>query len=184
MICAEGAVESDPEGSTRIFGVYANFEVDGALAAVALTRYHNEVIGKTNSIPTLTDTALIQMQGDGEIRGLSAKRFQVVGEKNWQDPQNPEATTELITRDGDRYDARGTFAPVNADVATETTVAGAPAASDAIDGQVSARCGDAASTTTTVADAAEAPGGSTTAAVRDPDAAPATTPSASLDAGD
>lgn len=148
VICAEGAVESDPEGSTRIFGVYANFEVDGVLAAVALTRYHNEIIGEANSVPTLTDTALIQMQGDGEIRGLAAKRFQVVGAKSWQDPQDPTATTELITRDGDRYEARGTFAPVNPDVGSDTTVAGAQAA-DAVAGQVAARCGDPDTTTTT-----------------------------------
>lgn len=149
VICATGAVKSDPAGSTRIFGVYANFHVDGKLAAVALTRYRNEIHGKTDSVPTLTETALIQMQGDKEIRGLSAKRFQIVGANEWQDPDDPTATTALITHDGDRYDAKGTFAPVNADVTTSstTTVAGGSrtgtgpgAAGDAIVGEVAARC--------------------------------------------
>jgi len=154
VICATGPVESDPEGSTRVFGVYANFEVDGALAAVALTRYHNEIHGKTNSVPTLTETALIQMQGHDEIKGLSAKRFQIVGERTWQDPNDPSATKPLITRSGDRYEARGTFAPVNADAVTSSTTppgsAAAAGASDAVVGEVAARC-PAASTATSAA---------------------------------
>ncbi len=160
VICATGPVASDPEGSTRIFGVYANFEVDGSLAAVALTRYHNEIHGKTNSVPTLTETALIQMQGDKEIRGLSAKRFQVVGEKNWHDPNDPSATKPLISRSGGRYEAKGIFAPVNADVDTSTTSRGSgsttPGAGDSLVGEVAARC-PAKSTTV------PAPGSSTTA---------------------
>ncbi|HET8929346.1 MAG TPA: hypothetical protein VFN21_01690 [Acidimicrobiales bacterium] len=176
VICATGPVESDPEGSTRIFGVYANFRVDGTLAAVALTRYHNEVIGKTRSIPTLTETALIQMQGDQEVRGLSAKRFRVVGEKKWQDPNDPAATTALITHEGDRYDAKGTFAPVNVDVATSTTVtgstgAGAGVGDDTILGEVAARCpAKSAGTSTTSAAGPATTGGAATTVVAPPPA--------------
>lgn len=180
VICATGAVKSDPEGSTRIFGVYANFEVDGTLAAVALTRYHNEVRGKTNSIPTLTENALIQMQGDNEVRGLSAKRFQVVGERNWQDPNDPTARSALITREGDRYDAKGTFAPLNADATTSTTArgtagSGAKETSDAIVGEVSARCPAKPSETSTSSTEGTTSAGAATA-VTPSTAAPPTSP--------
>lgn len=130
VICATGPVKSDPEGSTRIFGVYANFEVDGSLAAVSLTRYHNEVHDKIDTIPTVTETALIQMQGEGEVRGLSARRFQVVGAKKWTDPEDPTATTPLITRDGDRYEATGRFGALDG---TDDTA-------DATAGKIAARC--------------------------------------------
>ncbi len=168
VICATGPVKSDPEGSIRIFGVYANFEVDGSLAAVALTRYRNEIHGKTNSVPTLTETALIQMQGDKEIRGLSAKRFQIVGEKKWQDPNDATATTPLISRSGDRYEAKGTFAPVNADVETSTTSRGSGTTSsgsgDTVTGEVAARCPAKSTTTTSPGSPTSPPGSSTSSA--------------------
>lgn len=143
VICASGPVKSDPEGSTRIFGVYANFEVDGALAAVSLTRYHNEVHGKIDTIPTVTDTALIQMQGKDEVRGLSAKRFQVVGDRVWQDPTDPNATKALITRSGDRYEAHGRFAPIGTQATEGSTTATGTV------GEVAARCPDKAAPVTT-----------------------------------
>lgn len=159
VICATGPVKSDPEGSIRDFGVYANFTIDSTLAAVSLTRYRNEIHGETNSVPTLTETALIQMQGDKEIRGLSAKRYQIVGARKWQDPNDPTATTPLITHTGDRYVAKGTFAPVNADVEASPTTTGSSvsASSDAVIGQVAARC-PAESTTTTSSSGTDATG--------------------------
>ncbi len=166
VICASGPVASDPEGSTRRFGVYANFEVDGTLAAVSLTRYRNQESGLIETVPTLTDTALIRMQGDGEVRGLSATRFQIEGEKNWQDRNDPQATEPLITRDGDRYEAEGQFAAVNPPSPATTEAGGESGSAEAVEdppvpGRVVARCPDP-STTTTAADQAnpdaEAPG--------------------------
>lgn len=142
VICTEGPSKKDPPGSTRIFGVYANFTVDGSLAAVALTSYRNELHGATNSVPTITQTALIQMQAKTDVKGLSAKRFRVVGQANWQDPVDPSATSALITRKGDRYEARGLFGPVGDDT-TVTTVHGGTASagsSSALRGEIAARC--------------------------------------------
>lgn len=145
VICTEGPADNDPEGSTRIFGVYANFEVDGSLAAIALTRYRNEVHGRLDTVPTITETALVQMQGDGEVRGLSAKRFQVEGATRWQDPADPTATTPLIVRDGDRYRAAGRFGALNGD-ATEPTDPdagpdpGGSSGASGTDGEIVARC--------------------------------------------
>lgn len=106
VICATGVLDSDPEASVRVFGVYANFTLDGNLAAVSLTRYENHDV---NAIPTVTDTALIRMQGDGEVRGLKAQRANIIGEKAWADVYDPRASTPLITRDGDRYSVTGSF---------------------------------------------------------------------------
>lgn len=153
VICATGPVKSDPPGSSRIFGVYANFHVDGALAAVSLTRYRNQMHGSIDTLPTVTETALVEMQGHDEVRGLSAKRFRVVGATKWQDPADPTATTALITRKGDRYDAEGTFSAVGTDTTSTTTArpgSSPPRSDDAgVAGRISARCPATSTTSTT-----------------------------------
>lgn len=151
VICASGPVKSDPPGSTRIFGVYANFKVDGSLAAVSMTSYRNEIKGRINTVPTITQTALIEMQGSGEIKGLAAKRFRVENQRNWQDPNDAKATGTLIVRTGDRYEAAGMFAALDAPVDTSAGVTSAPGSSSgATNGKIAARCpGESAATSTT-----------------------------------
>ncbi len=147
VICATGPVKSDPEGSTRIFGVYANFHVDGKLAAVSLTRYRSAVHGSVDTIPTITDTALVRMQGKGEIRGLTAQRARVENRTKWQDVNDPSATTALITRKGDRYEAHGRFGPVGGDTTPQTSST-RPGAKTGTVGEIAARCPSSETTTT------------------------------------
>lgn len=150
VICASGPVKSDPPGSTRIFGVYANFEVDGNLAAVSMTSYRNEIRGRINTVPTITQTALIEMQGSGEIKGLAAKRFRVENQRNWQDPNDATAKGVLIVRTDDRYEATGMFAALDAPVDTSAGVTSVPGSSSgATSGKIAARCPGASASTTT-----------------------------------
>lgn len=146
VICATGALASDPDDSVRRFGVYANFTQDGTLYAVSLTRYANNTKG---AIPTVTDTALVKMQGDNEVKGIKAQRALVQGQTQWGDPNDPDATTQLITHDGDRYEATGKFG--------DPSGTGTP--KDAVVGDIAMRCpGKNGATTTTVAGATTVPG--------------------------
>lgn len=115
VMCAQGAARDDPEGTRRIFGVYANFEVDGTPAGVELTRYRSELHERMDTVPTVTEVAGVRMQGEGEVLGLEAKRFLVEGQRDWQDPADPQARTPLIVVDGDRYEVDATFTGVGED---------------------------------------------------------------------
>lgn len=149
VICATGPVKSDPEGSTRIFGVYANFTTGGKLAAVSLTRYRSEFVGKNRSVPTITDTAMIRMQGDGEVLGLKAQRARIVGQRLWHDIFDNAKTTQLITRKADRYEASGSFGPVDAAVVGDPTTTTAASGSSLVRGEIAARCPTHGATVTT-----------------------------------
>jgi len=137
VICATGPVKSDPEGSTRIFGVYANFTTGGKLAAVSLTRYRSEFVGKSRSVPTITDTAMIRMQGDGEVLGLKAQRARIIGQQKWHDIFDDTKSTQLIA---DRYEASGSFGPVDAAVVGDPTTTTAASGSSLVRGEIAARC--------------------------------------------
>lgn len=152
VICGMGAAEGDPEGTARIFGVYANFELDGSRAGMELTRYHSAIRGEQDTVPTLTDVAAVRMQGDGEILGLEAKRFQVEGQRHWQDSNDPSATEPLITVEGDRYEVHAPFFAVG-----EAGTGGTPGViaarcptegSGTVDSAPSTTSGDAATNTT------------------------------------
>ncbi len=120
VMCAQGPAADDPEGTSRIFGVYVNFEVDGTTAGVELTRYRSEIHGEIDTVPTVTDVAGVRMQGDDEVIGLEAKRFHIEGERDWRDANDPTATTALITVEGDRYDVDAVFSAVGDDAASAT----------------------------------------------------------------
>lgn len=128
VICTTGEADDDPEGTRRIYGVYANFEVDGSLAGVQLTRYHSEIHDEIDTVPTVTEIAAVRMQGDEEVLGLEARRFQIVGERDWQDPNDPTVTIPLITVDDDRYEADAVFSAFGDDEAERTP------------GRIAARC--------------------------------------------
>ena len=163
VICATGRVKSDPAGSVRVFGVYANFHVNGQLAAVSMTRYRNEVRGKVDTIPTLTETVLVEMQGDKEVRGLAASRYQIVGARKWQDRHDPSVTSALIVRTGDRYEAKGTFAPLGDDTGS-TSGTSTTTATGTVLGDVAARCPakGTVSTTTSLGATTSVPNATTT----------------------
>lgn len=128
VICATGRAKGDPSYATRVLGVYANFRLDGTLYAVSVTRYESHPAG---AAPTITETALVEMQGEGEVKGARAQRAQVVGSNNWIDVHDPSASGPLITKNGDRYTATGTFgAPDNL---SESQVAN-------VQGEIAARC--------------------------------------------
>ncbi len=144
VICATGRLKSDPTWSRRIFGVYANFHVGGKLAAISLTRYYSDPKSKAPSIPTITDTALVRMQGADQVLGLKAQRARIVGHTTWTDVNDPQAHGPLITKKGDRYEANGHFG----DPAGTQSAANGKATGTI--GEIAARCpsGDAATTTT------------------------------------
>lgn len=158
VICASGPVASDPKGAVRDFGVYANFYLDGSLVAVSMTRYESHPTGDL-AVPTITDTAQVQMQGKGEVKGLKAQRARVIGQSSWGDVYDPTAKGPLIVKTGDRYDAKGLFGPpdagpiyVTGPTTTTTTLA---SSSDTTPGELSARCpAKSTTTTTTTAEAA------------------------------
>lgn len=153
VICATGPVKTDPKGTIRQFGAYANFTLDGNLAAVSLTRYENR---DAKAIPTVTDTALIQMQGEGEVRGLKAQRANIIGQNVWSDVADDSASTPLIERDGDRYRATGKFGSPDGLGAGETPT----------QGTIEMRCPAKTTSTTSTAtdDGATAPSSTTTPA--------------------
>ena len=163
VICASGPVASDPKGAVRDFGVYANFKLDDQLVAVSITRYESHPDGP--AIPTITDTAQVQMQGKGQVKGLKAQRARIIGQSVWGDIYDPTAKGPLIVKTGDRYDAKGAFGPpdagplyVKGPTTTTTTLAGS---SETISGELSARCPAKTATTTT----APAAGSTTTVSV-------------------
>ncbi len=136
VICSTGPLESDPSTSVRTFGSYANFTMDGSLYAVSLTRYENHA---PQAVPTVTDTALVRMQGDGEVRGLKAQRAQIIGSDTWGDVFDPTETKPLIDHANDRYDVDGTFGPPD----------GSTGPDDLLAGTISMRCPAKGTTTTT-----------------------------------
>lgn len=133
--CATGTLASDPEASQRIFGAYANFTREGSLFAVSLTRYEDHSVG---AVPTITDTALVRMQGEGEVRGLKAQRAQIIGKGGWGDVFDPTETTPLISHTNDRYDVSGTFGPPD----------GTGGPKDLVEGSIAVRCPATSATTT------------------------------------
>ena len=141
VICASGPLKSDPSDTVRDFGVYANFELDGSLVAVSMTRYENRSPG---AVPTITDTALVRMQGKDEVKGLKAQRARIIGNKNWGDVVDPTAKGPLIVKTGDRYDAKGLFGapdsgPLYDDGTPTTTTTTLPGDSEGLPGELSAR---------------------------------------------
>lgn len=151
VICAHGPVASDPPNATRQFGVYANFTEAGTLYAISLTRYENDP-SKGNpplatGVPTITDLALVQSQGKGEVLGLQATRFMTVGKSGWSDPRDAAAHAPLIKRTGDVYEAAGVYGPDNQDQHSKANR----------QGTIKVRC-PAKGTTTTVTGATTAPG--------------------------
>jgi hypothetical protein len=165
VICAKGPVPSDPKDTVRIFGVYANFKLDGSLVAVSMTRYESHPKGVA-AVPTITETAQVQMQGKGEIKGLKAQRAQVIGQSQWGDIYDQSATGPLIVKTGDRYVAKGQFGPPDAGplyvTGPTTTTTTLPGTSETTSGELSARCpAKSATTTTTTAAGSTTTGGST-----------------------
>ena len=147
VICAEGPLKSDPKNTVREFGVYANFTQAGSLYAVSLTRYEDHSVG---AVPTVTDTALVRMQGVGEVKGLKAQRARVIGHDQWGDVYDPKATTELIVHTADRYEALGRYGSVDGN--RENTKPGTTPQTGTAEGDVAMRCpskSSTASTTTT-----------------------------------
>ncbi len=172
VICVKGPLKSDPKGTAREFGVYANFTQDGSLYAVSLTRYDNHATG---AVPTVTDTALLKMQGVGEVRGLKAQRARVIGHDQWGDVFDPTATTELIVHDGDRYEAQGRYGDVGG--YRENTNPSTTPQNDTVEGDIAMRCPTKSTTTTTggttVPGATSVPGQTTAPAAS---SSPTTTP--------
>lgn len=153
VVCSTGRAKGDPSYATRVFGVYANFRLDGTLYAVSVTRYDSHPSG---SAPTITETALVEMQGEGEVKGARAQRAQVVGSNKWVDVHDPSASGPLVTKNGDRYTATGTFgAP---DSLSESQVAN-------VQGEIAARCpvkGSSGSTSSSIPPTLPATVGGTT----------------------
>ena len=111
-----GPREERPNYATRVWGVYGNGYTEGKLFTVELTQYHSD--GGTKGLPTVTDTALVRMQGGSKsepvVLGLRAQRARVENTDTWLDKLDPKATDELITRAGPRYVVDGKFGPDDA----------------------------------------------------------------------
>jgi len=116
VACLEGPAKDDPNYATRVWGVYGNGYTEGKLFTVELTQYHSD--GGTKGLPTVTDTALVRMQGGSAtepvVLGLRAQRARVENSDTWLDKLDPKATDELITRVGPRYVVDGKFGPDDA----------------------------------------------------------------------
>lgn len=160
VICSTGPVDSDPKDTIRDFGAYANFKLDGTLVVVSLTRYENRTQG---AVPTRTDTALVQMQGKNEVKGLKAQRAQVIGNSVWKDVYDPTAKGPLIVHRGDRYEAKGQFGPPDLGAVPKpgaTTTTTLPGTSESTPGELVLRCPAKSVSPTTIAGGSPTPTGS------------------------
>jgi len=113
VACVQGAAKNDPSYATRVWGVYGNGYTEGKLFTVELTQYHSD--GGPKGLPTVTDTALVRMQGSSYgkpvVLGLRSQRARVETSDTWLDKLDPKATDELITQVGSRYVVDGQFGP-------------------------------------------------------------------------
>lgn len=109
--CAEGPRPDDTPEATLDHSLDGEGETDEGSFTVLVTRYTSDTGAGE---PVVTETARIVFGTGDDQRGVEAKRTTAGPGGAWLDLADPGADGPLIARQGDAYDARGTFGPIAA----------------------------------------------------------------------